>query len=109
VRALLAGINRSPLPGMTLFIKPLSELKSELAMLTALPAPSPAPPRPGMGSGSSTRNGCWGVAAAIPAPSPMVAIAASATPMPAFTRVDGRRVVELANVFSDNGIPLKFS
>ena len=85
MRALLAGISRSPLPGMTLFIKPLSEPKSELTMLTALSAPpSPAPPRPGMGSGPSARNGCWGAAAATPAPSPMVAIAASAAPMPTF-------------------------
>jgi hypothetical protein len=37
-----------------------------------------------------------------------VAIAASATPIPVATRVSGPRVVERANVFSDNGILLKF-
>jgi hypothetical protein len=87
---------------MTLFISPLSEPKSELAMFTALPAPG----MPGMGS--SAAKGCWGAAAAAPAPSPIVAIAASVTPIPVATRVSGRRVVECANVLSDNGILLKF-
>jgi hypothetical protein len=85
-----------------LFISPLSEPKSELAMFTALPAPG----IPGIGS--SARNGCCGAAAATPAPSPIVAIAASVTPIPVATRVNGPRVVERANVFSDNGILLKF-
>ena len=103
-KALLAGINRSPAPGMTLFISPLSEPKSELAMFTASPAP-PMPPTPGTGSGSSARNGCCGAAEAMPAPTAKVAIAASAAPMPTFTLVIGRRAVGFAKMFSDNGIP----
>lgn len=83
-----------------MFISPLSEPNSELAMLTALPAPG----MPGIGS--SAAKGCWGAAAAVPAVSPIAAHAASATPNPVATRASGRRVAKCANVLSDNGILL---
>lgn len=120
VSAPLAGINRSPLPGSTLFMIELNWPKRALAMFTAFDVSGAAGTAAGAagttagaagtgaGSGSSTRIGCWGAAAAAPAPSPMVAIAASARPKPAVIRPSALWVEDFVNVFSDKGLLLIF-